>query len=77
MSDGVLEPVLCKECFADKRATVYCSERCASERIETHLKDVHGASFATGAKSAAITLSHVVDSTLEKENPTLKIEHVQ
>ncbi|KAM0670296.1 hypothetical protein ACQRIU_000691 [Beauveria bassiana] len=74
MTDNSTQAVLCKKCIDDKRATVYCSERCASERLAAHMKEAHGSSSVTDAKSAAVPISEVVGPALERENPTLKIE---
>ncbi|KAM3519375.1 hypothetical protein NHJ13051_007546 [Beauveria bassiana] len=74
MTDNSTQAVLCKKCIDDKRATVYCSERCASERLAAHMKEAHGSSSVTDAESAAVPISEVVGPALERENPTLKIE---
>ncbi|KAM3514264.1 hypothetical protein MY11210_002054 [Beauveria gryllotalpidicola] len=76
MTDKSMQAVLCKKCIDDKRATVYCSERCASERIAVHMKEAHGIGSVTDAKSAAVPISEVVGPALERENPTLKIERL-
>ncbi|KAJ6784078.1 hypothetical protein PWT90_07131 [Aphanocladium album] len=77
MSDGTSQAVLCKQCIDDKRATVYCSERCASERLASHVQEAHGTVSTADAKSASVSMSEFVGPTLEKENPTLKIEQVE
>ncbi|OAQ97406.1 hypothetical protein LLEC1_02678 [Akanthomyces lecanii] len=77
MTDDTTQAVLCKQCIGDKRATVYCSQRCASERLEAHMRQAHGAGSAADATSAAVSISGFVGPTLEKENPTLKIEQVR
>lgn len=76
MTDDATQAVLCKQCFGDKRATVYCSQRCASERLSAHIQEVHGTG-SEDAGSTAMLLSEVVGPTLERENPTLKIELLQ
>lgn len=77
MTDDTTQAVLCKQCIGDRRATVYCSQRCASERLAAHMREAHGAGSAADVKSAAVAISEVVGPTLEKENPTLKIEQVR
>lgn len=76
MTDDTTQAVLCKQCIGDKRATVYCSQRCASERLAAHMQQAHGNGAAADAQSAGVPISEVVGPTLEKENPTLKIEQV-
>lgn len=77
MSDGAREAALCKACIDDKRATVYCSERCASATIAAHLQGAHGADASTSTKSAVVPISELVESTLEKANPKLKMAKVE
>ncbi len=77
MTDDTTQAVLCKQCIGDKRATVYCSQRCASERLAAHMRQAHGAGSGADANSAAVSISEFVGPTLEKENPTLKIEQAR
>ncbi|KAJ3488861.1 hypothetical protein NLG97_g6111 [Lecanicillium saksenae] len=77
MTDGTSQAVLCKQCIDDKRATVYCSERCASERLAAHVQEAHGANSTSDAKTASVSMSEIVGPTLEKENPTLKIVQIE
>ncbi|OAA59977.1 Zinc finger, MYND-type [Cordyceps fumosorosea ARSEF 2679] len=77
MTDDTTQAMLCKQCIEGNRATVYCSQRCASERLAAHMQEVHGNATVAGATSAAVAISEIVELTLARENPTLKIERVQ
>lgn len=75
MMDDSNGPVLCKECLEkDKRATIFCTPRCASTNIAPHREAKHEAkSGDTGDATEFVTpLKHVVEKTFKEVNPGLK-----
>lgn len=72
MGNGTTAAVACKDCLERKRAFLYCSQRCALQRIGEHRKLAHDG--AAGSDEASIiSLGQAVHETLEKENPNLKM----
>ncbi|KND88016.1 hypothetical protein TOPH_07283 [Tolypocladium ophioglossoides CBS 100239] len=74
MDDGTSQAVSCKECVGQKRMTLYCSGRCAGENIAEHRQGAHGVKTqAEDAQGLVAPAEQVVESTLQKENPGLKM----
>ncbi len=72
MGNGTTVTVACKDCLERKRAILYCSERCALERVGEHRKLAHDG--ATGSdQQSIVSLGQAVHDTLESENPNLKM----
>ncbi|KHN98722.1 uncharacterized protein MAM_03184 [Metarhizium album ARSEF 1941] len=77
MGDAISRAVICTGCLDLKKATVYCSERCAVVNIAIHRRRKHGAEAAEEEGSKLTSpLQVFVDSTLQSRNPGLKMTRV-
>lgn len=73
MEDGSNNTVLCKTCLEDKRATLYCSDRCAAKNLSKHREAKHDTRSPIEDVTPLITpLSEVVEKTMKEGNPGLK-----
>ncbi|KAG5942561.1 hypothetical protein E4U53_007224 [Claviceps sorghi] len=78
MADGTSTTVCCNACLDLKRATLYCSERCAVANIAKHRLKKHGAETVAAGKARSLVrpLQQFVDATLADQNPGLEIRPV-
>lgn len=78
MGGGPPTTVCCNECLALKRATLYCSERCAVANIARHRLGKHAAKTVAQeeARSLVSSLHAFVEATLTGQNPGLQISPV-
>ncbi|KAG5981995.1 hypothetical protein E4U55_002429 [Claviceps digitariae] len=78
MEDEISAAVCCNECLDLKKATLYCSERCAVANIARHRLGKHGgkAVAAEKAQSLVRSLHQFVEVTLADQNPGLKMSLV-
>ncbi|QYS93113.1 hypothetical protein H0G86_000505 [Trichoderma simmonsii] len=72
--DAALDAFACKDCVGLKRLTLFCSERCASENIARHQHEEHETKIEADAASSWVSsLSHEIESILQRENPGIKM----
>ncbi|KAG6014678.1 hypothetical protein E4U54_004974 [Claviceps lovelessii] len=78
MDDGTPTTVCCNECLDLKKATLYCSERCAVANIGRHRFGKHGVKTAAAetARSLVTPLHQFVEATLTDQNPGLQMSPV-
>ncbi|KAH7158007.1 hypothetical protein B0J13DRAFT_581942 [Dactylonectria estremocensis] len=70
MDDGVQQTVICNECIAAKQASIYCSERCATENLPRHREGEHGLKTAADeVKTLVSPLWEFVGKALKEGNP--------
>ncbi|KAG6001394.1 hypothetical protein E4U21_004400 [Claviceps maximensis] len=75
MDDGTSTAVCCNECLILKKATLYCSERCAVANIAKHRLRKHRAKAVAAEKGRRLvsSLHQFVEATLAEQNPGLKM----
>lgn len=72
--DTALDAFACKDCVGLKRLTLFCSERCASENIARHQHEEHETKIEADAASSWVgSLSHEIETILQRENPGIKM----
>ncbi|KAI9163442.1 Transcription factor himD [Paramyrothecium foliicola] len=70
---GEAQPVACKDCVAQKKVTLWCSERCAAENAARHRQVKHQVKTAPDEVGSLVQpLAELVSDVLEKENPGVK-----
>ncbi|KAH7176457.1 hypothetical protein EDB81DRAFT_706887 [Dactylonectria macrodidyma] len=78
MDDGVQQTLICNECVTAKQASIYCSERCATENLPRHREGEHGLKTTAGeVKTFVSPLWEFVGKALREGNPGLKLAAVR
>lgn len=78
MEDETTGPVACNECLAPeqepKRATLFCSPRCAAVNYREHREAQHKVKMegGEGPQQDVTALQKVVEEAFAKKNPGLK-----
>lgn len=75
MGNSTATTVACKDCLKRKRAILYCSERCATQRIGEHRRLAHDGS-PEYAQNSFVALAEAIRETLENENQNLKMSQL-
>lgn len=76
--DVPMAAFVCKDCFKLKKATLFCSERCALENIARHRQSKHEVKTEPGVAASLICpLAQEVEATLKRENPGLEMTQVK
>ncbi|KAK5998844.1 hypothetical protein PT974_01228 [Cladobotryum mycophilum] len=76
MENGVASATFaCKDCYDEKRAALFCSERCAYSNIGEHRQRMHGGgmTIAIEIPDLILALTDIVERVLQQANPGLKM----
>ncbi len=73
MEEGANDPVLCRECLGQKRATLFCTPRCATRNLGRHRETKHGARpiQSVEAKELVTPLDQAIEKIMDEVNPGL------